>query len=169
MTVSTALEDRLEAAEREGAALREQVAAQRRHNEELAAHLEELRGGRRPRWSRLRRFIAWFSVLLCAGGLIAASLFRDGGQQRRAVRVVKDSMSPSLLVTSTPDNAQARVDGELVGLTPVLVTLAPVARRYPILLEAPGFKPLEGEVSVTATAGAHFDGHLVPKSAAKDR
>ncbi len=159
---------RLELAERESAELRERIESKKRQNEELARRLEEL-SGRRPARSRRRvllRVIAVIALVGAGAGLYLGLYLGSAGTPAvPPIRVVKDSLAPSLLVTSTPESAQVRVEGERVGLTPVLVPLAPVARRYQILLEAPGHRRLEGEVSVTATAGAHFHGRLVEKAA----
>jgi hypothetical protein len=150
------LEERLEQSERERAELLEKVEERKHENARLEELFAELTGGRPRKRSLLRRLAISALLVVAIGGGGYVLFVRAPSTTRPVVHFVKDSKGPSLLVTSVPEGAMVRIDGELVGLTPVLVALAPLTREVQLLLEAPGHAPLEKRVRVKATAGAHL-------------
>jgi hypothetical protein len=78
--------------------------------------------------------------------LVAALLPLDGGAQSRPQIAPRPKQQAIVFVTSQPDGAQVKLDGQLLGPTPLSLPLKP--GRYSLEASAPGYLPQTRDLQV---------------------
>jgi hypothetical protein len=160
-----ATRERADGLARERDELQRQTEAQRDRNARLEQIVADAERGVLPRGG-LRRVLVVVGVLLAAGAGVYVYYRKTAGEPDRlqiaAARALRSVTAPHLLVTSNVDRSWVRVDGRLVGVTPVVVTLPPVRQTYDVLVEAPHHQPFRQRVEIAREGGRTVDVTLVP-------
>ena len=161
-----ALGDRLAALERERAELETALAARRDAVDKLERTVEDLRRGLLPRVARWLIALTLIALLAAVVGAFYLGSVIEERVRRAPFGGGRDTLVPHLLITSEPTGAAVSIDGRAAGFTPLLTPASPVERRYSVRLEAAGHRPLERELEVTRTRGAHLHARLEARTAA---
>jgi hypothetical protein len=104
------------------------------------------------------------ALVACGVGVYLAYRHVGGGATQVAATTLRETMTPHLLVTSSPQKAWVRIDGKLAGISPVVFPLPPVAQTYEVLVEAPGHHVFTRHVKVTRESGRHVHAELKPRA-----
>jgi hypothetical protein len=160
--------ERVDALERERGELRARLQQQEDDTARLRGLVEEVRRGVLPKGGLRRLVLVLFALVACGVGVYLAYRHTAGEATRVAVSALRETMTPHVLVTSTPEKAWVRIDGKLAGVSPVAFPLPPVARTYEVLVEAPGHLVFSRQIQVTREAGRHVHAELKPRRATTD-
>jgi len=156
--------ERVDALERERGELRERIALQEESTGRLRELVEEVRRGVLPKGGLRRVVLVLGALVACGVGVYLAYRHTGGGGPVVAISALRETMTPHLLVTSSPQKAWVRIDGKLAGVSPVVFPLPPIARTYEVLVEAPGHQVFSQKIEVTREAGRHVHAALKPRS-----
>ena len=111
---------------------------------------------------RFRVAIAWISVLaiIVAAGLVYLKINPGNGEHEIPVEVVYRTLTPRLMVTSSPSPALVLINGKTTGETPLVQPLPSAGARYTVEVRAEGYDTRKKTFAVRDDSGRHVHAEL---------